>query len=269
MRMKKMLSTLLPVLFAVLVFFISPLQAAQPGQPTKAAQPKFSQLRPITIEPASVLPHDQMAIDFGLTFEFDREYRDREYDNLRLAPMGIRYGLLPDFEIGAHLGFSANDEDDFGAPDDSGFEGLKLFGKLELNKFAAVQFGFNLGGDDDVFPYPSDDFDIFANLALQRSLGPGMLVGEFGYTAQGGDLDFNNYINYGLGYIFPMTQTMSLNAELSGEEDHYGTSANTLDLLLGANIIVVDQIRVSPYFTFGLFDAGPDYAFGAAVEVRF
>ncbi len=224
---------------------------------------------PIRIEPASLLPEGMVALDAGLSFEFDRELRRRKYDNFRLAPVGLRYGVKPYFELGARFGYTINDEDDRLAPDESGFEGFSLFGKLELNKYASLKVGVTFAGDDDIAPYPSDELDLFGNLALHRRMGQGLLYGEFGYTTQGGDLDNSEYFNYGIGYSHPVAHAVSVNAELVGEEEHAGTSANTLDLVLGVNVLAMNHLRLAPFVTFGVNDASPDFSFGSFLEMRF
>lgn len=238
------------------------------AQPKKTKQPKMSTLTPIGIERASVLPPGELALDAGLTLEFGREWMDLDYDNFRLAPLGVRYGIAPSLEIGGFLGFSKNDRDDRGAPDDSGLEGISIFGKLEMNEFAALQVGLTMAGDDDVYPYPNDGFDLFINLPLKRPMGKGLLYGEFGYTVQGGDLDDSHHFSYGIGYAHPLSNGIVFNFELSGDEEHNGTD-NTLDLLMGVNFLATEGLRLAPFVAIGLNDAGPDFALGSSLEIRF
>ncbi|MFH1674601.1 MAG: hypothetical protein ABIF87_14410 [Pseudomonadota bacterium] len=238
--------------------------------PQKAVVSEMSVLHSVRIESASVLSEGELVLDARLAVELDRELSDRDYDNVRLTPIGMRYGVDPSLEVGGFLGFSANDKDDRLAPDDSGLEGLTVFGKLTLNESAALQVGLTFIGDDDVFPYPNDGLDLFVNLPLQRKIGEGLLYGEFGYTVQGGDLDTNDYFNFGIGYAFPVSEEASLNVELAGEEGQLGTSwNNTLDLLLGANFIVDERLRIAPFVTFGLYEASPDFSLGSTLEMRF
>ncbi len=257
MKMRKIVYVLMLILLSGLT--VSVVQA----------QPPMTTIRPVKIETASVLTKGEWALDAGLAFEFDRELRGREYDNFRLAPFGLRYGVVPSLEIGAFFAYSSNDGEDAGAPDESGLEGISLFGKLELNKFAALRVGLTFGGNDDIFPYPNDGVDLFANLALHRPLGKGLLFGEFGYTAQGGDLDGNQYFNYGIGYAIPAGDKVSLSVELTGEEEHIGNSANTLDVVVGVNVLLAHQLRLAPFVVAGINDAGPDFAFGSFLELRF
>ncbi|PLX83287.1 MAG: hypothetical protein C0617_12205 [Desulfuromonas sp.] len=236
---------------------------------TVLAQAVPGTVRPVKIESAAVVPLGQVALEAGLAFEMDREWQRREYDNVRLAPLGVRYGLAPGLEVGGSLGFSSNDGEGAGAPDDSGLEGLSLFGKMQVNEYAALRAGLILFGDEDVYPYPSDGLDLFADLALQRRIEGGLLYGEIGYTVQGGNLDDNHYFSYGLGYAYPVDRAVTINVELGGEEAHEGTTANVLDLLLGANVLIAGQVRLAPYVSAGLFDSGPDFALGTLAEMRF
>lgn len=261
MRKSFVIQTL--VLLAGLSISVTSTQAASR---MKGEMPKLS---PIRIERASVLVPGEVAVDAGLAFEIGREFGNAEYDNFRLAPLGGRFGIADSFEVGGYLGFSSNDQDDLGAPDDSGLEGFTVFGKLRLNEYAALQVGLTLGGDDDIAPYPNDGISVFGNLALQKPMPTGLIYGEFGYTAQGGDFDNSQYLNYGLGYALPLASSINLNFELTGEEAHIGTQANTLDMLVGANFTLTQNVRLAPYVTVGLFDASPDFSIGTAFEVRF
>jgi len=222
---------------------------------------------PIKIERAGVLPRGQAELNAGLALEQDREYLGLEYNNLRLAPLGVRYGLDDSVELGGFIAYSDNSDDDNGAPDDSGLEGLTLFGKLAVNENFAVQAGITILGDDDIAPYANDGLDLFINIPMQRKIAPGLLYGQFGYRVQGGDFDNTTYFNYGVGYGLPIDDTLSLNVELVGEEAQKGT-ANTLDLVLGGNLMLGENARMAPYVSFGIYDDSPDWA-GAFVYVWF
>jgi hypothetical protein len=222
---------------------------------------------PLRIERASLLPSGEIAFDAGVAFESSREILNLEYDNLRLSPLGMRFGVTDSLEVGGFLGFSSNSRDDRRAPDESGLEGISIFGKLALNEFVALQVGLTMGGNDDVFPYPNDEIDLFINLPMQRTLEKGLLYGEFGHTSQGGDFDTNQYFNYGIGYAFPVDDAISLNVELAGEEAQVET-ANTLGLLLGANFMITESLRLAPYVTIGLYDDSPDFSVGLVMEFR-
>jgi len=271
MKIKKAGIVRMLVLFIVFIVISASTAVAQQKniqEPKTIEMPKMTALTPVRIERVSVLSEGELVLDAGLAYEFDREWQDREYDNFRLAPLGMRYGVTSSIEVGGFLGFSANDRNDSGAPDDSGLEGISIFGKMSLNDFASLQVGLTLAGDDDVHPYPSDEVDLFINLPLQRPLGKGLVYGEFGYTVQGGDLDDSSYFSYGIGYALPMEDKISLNFELAGDESHAGTD-NSLDLLLGANFLATERMRLAPFIVIGLFDASPDFAMGSALEFRF
>jgi hypothetical protein len=232
---------------------------------------------PIKIERAGVLPKGSLELDAGLALESGREVAGLEYDNVRLAPFGVRCGLGESAEVGGFLAFSDNSAEDDGAPDESGLEGLTLFGKLALNENVSLQAGFTFGGEDDVFPYPNDGLDVFVNVPMQRKLGKGVLYGQFGYRAQGGDLDDSSYFNYGIGYGLPVANLVNLNIELVGEQAHFAgddadevlLTSNTLDLVFGGSIVASKNLRVAPYISVGIYDDSPDVAGGCYLNVMF
>ena len=223
---------------------------------------------PVRIERAGVLSQGKFQLDAGLAFEKDREIVGLEYDNVRLAPFGLRYGLGDSAEVGGFVAFSSNSEDDNGAPDESGVEGLTFFGKLAMNEYFSLQAGMTFGGDDDIAPYANDGLDLFVNVPMQRKVGPGLLYGQFGYRVQGGDFDDVSYFSYGIGYGLPFSGTLSLNVELVGEEAQKGTD-NTLDLVLGGTITAGQNVGIAPYLSIGVYDDSPDVAAGALLHVMF
>jgi len=218
------------------------------------------------IERVDMLSRGQMEIDAGLAYEKGREYLDREYDNTRIAPLGLRYGLGDSAEVGGFFAYSYNSADDHGAPDESGLEGLTLFGKLGLNEYFSLQSGITFGGADDIAPYANDGLDLFINIPMQRRIGSGLLYGQFGYRVQGGDYDGTSFINYGVGYGLPVNNSLDLNVELVGEEAQKGTK-NTLDLIIGGNFILNSKVRISPYISVGLYEDSPDFAVGSLLHV--
>jgi hypothetical protein len=82
-------------------------QATKPSEttavPKKPLVPEISALTPVRIERASVLSEGELALDARLAIDLNREFRGRDYDNVRLAPLGVRY--------------AANDKDDRLAPE--------------------------------------------------------------------------------------------------------------------------------------------------------
>lgn len=223
---------------------------------------------PVKMERAGVVDRGHFELDAGLAFEQGREVQGLEYDNVRLAPLGLRYGLGDSAEVGGSIACSDNSSDDAGAPDDSGLEGISLFGKLELNQYFSLQAGVTFWGDDDIAPYPNDGLDLFVNVPMQRKLAGGLLYGQFGYRAQGGEFDDTSYFNYGIGYGLPLSGKLGVNVELVGEEEHNGTD-NTLDLVLGMSVMAKKGLRIAPYVSFGLYDDSPDVSVGGMLNVMF
>jgi hypothetical protein len=230
----------------------------------------LAEVRPVKMERVAVLPAGHLAFEAGLALEKDRERFGLEYDNVRLAPLGLRFGLGSNFEVGGFFAYSDNSRNDVGAPNRSGLEGLTLFGKVALNDAIAVQLGLTFFGKDNVFPYANDGLDLFINVPMQRPVGPGLLYGQVGYRVQDGDFDFNSYLNFGIGYGFPMTDQVAFSLELVGEESQPQKGiGNTLDLVFGANVALAQNLRLAPYVSLGLYDSSPDVAVGSFLEVRF
>ena len=228
--------------------------------------------RPITLSSVPVIGTDNTELFGHAAYEFGREAGGQglgtgndtgDYDNLRLGPLGFRYGLTDDFEYGAYFSFVSNSDDDDGAPDDSGLEGITGFAKLQLNRHFALELGARAGGADDVAPYPNDGLDFYVNLPMQRDLGPGLVYGEFGYTIQDEDVG-DTYANWGIGYAHPLDTGTNLNFELRGDENP--TGSNHMDLIVGAGL-QVEQIHLRPYVGLGLYDASPDVSFGIGASL--
>ena len=235
--------------------------------------PAHSQERPLLVERATVLPAGEAAVFGHLAYEIGRESGfgpggDAEYDNARLGPFGARFGLGDRVEVGGYLAANINDEDDTGAQDNSGLEGLTVYGKIAANDYIAVTTGLTVAGSDDVGPYPNDGLDFFVNLPMQRPLGVGLLYGELGYTVQDSDIG-GSFVNYGIGYSVPMNEQLALNAELVGEESNTGfRNGNTMSLVLGGNFQPQRNMDIAPYVSMGLYDAAPSVALGASFEMR-
>jgi hypothetical protein len=229
---------------------------------------EHSQILPLKIEQVEVLPKGNRALNAGLAYEMGREYLGREYDNIRLAPLGLRCGVGDSAEVGGFIAFSSNMDDDRDAPDESGLEGLTLFYKTGMNEYFALQVGITFLGNDDIAPYANDGADLFVNIPMQRQTSSGLLYGQFGYRIQGGDFDGTDYFNFGIGYGLNLNNRMGFNFELVGEGGHKGTR-NTLDLILGSNFLVNDKMRFVPYVSIGIYEDSPDVAIGSLLGYTF
>lgn len=241
--------------------------------------PAHSQERPLLVERATVLSAEEAAVFGHLAYEIGREAGGgagpdapggAKYDNARVGPFGARFGLGDRVEVGGYLTANINSEDDDGALDDSGLEGLTVYGKVAANDYIAVTTGLTVAGSDDVGPYPNDGIDFFVNMPMQRPLGVGLLYGELGLTVQDEqDMTGGTYINYGIGYSVPMNEQLALNAELVGEQDNsFARNGNTMSLVLGGNFQPDRNMDVAPYVSLGLYDAAPSLALGASFELR-
>ncbi|MFP4647809.1 MAG: hypothetical protein ACLFMS_01235 [Halorhodospira sp.] len=237
------------------------LAAASPS----AAEP----YRPLTLTSVPVIGTDNTELYAHAAYGFGRENKQgAEYDSLHLGPLGFRYGLTEAFEYGAYFSFMNNIDDDPGAPEESGLEGITGFAKLQLSRHLALEAGLRAGGADDIAPYPNDGLDLYLNLPMQHEIGEGLAYGELGYTIQDevdGALG-GNYLSWGVGYAHPLEDGTKLNVELRGDEAPVKPDRNHLELLLGAGL-QVEQIHLRPYVGLGIHDPSPDLSLGVSASL--
>ncbi|MCP1675241.1 hypothetical protein J2T57_002389 [Natronocella acetinitrilica] len=229
-------------------------------------------IRPIQIQHAKVTPQDQFELFGNLAYESNREPGEFEYDNLRIGPIGARYGVIRGLEIGGHLTYNSNSGDSNNDPDDAGLEALVLFGKIALVDNVSVEGGVRLAGADDVGPYPMDGIDFYMNLAAEQRVGAdGKIYGEFGYTIQDNDGFGGTYQNWGIGYGHRITPVFALNVELVGDSAPNNLPGpgfgNHMDLVLGANFNLQQVAILKPFVSVGVYDASPDVAIGLGVDM--
>lgn len=236
-------------------------------------------MRPIQIQRAQLVQPGQAEVFGSLAYELSREPitgalgtgpgAQRDYDNLRVGPLGMRFGVTRGVEVGGHLTFNSNRGDSSDDPDESGLEALTGFAKFALAPGVAAEGGVRVAGDDDVGPYPMDGIDFYVNLsAEQRITERGMVYGEFGLTIQDNDGGGGTYENWGLGYAHQLNTQVSLNAELVGDAapSVYG-AGNHMDLVLGANVNVQQTMILKPFVSVGIYDASPDFALGIGFDI--
>ena len=240
------------------------------GAAATAAASAAADYRPLTLGSASVIATGETELFGAASYGAGQEARERgpigesgDYDTFRLGPVGFRHGVFDAVEYGAYLSFVNNSEDDDGAPDESGLEGLTGFAKLALNDHLALEVGTRMGGADDVAPYPNDGIDFYVNFPMQRAVGDGLIYGELGYTIQDQDVG-GTYTNWGLGYAHPLDNGTNLNIELAGDKNPVGD--NHMDLLIGAGL-QVEQVHLRPYVGLGLYDASPDISVGVGASL--
>ena len=227
-----------------------------------------AEMRPIQIQNARVVQPGQMELFGNLAYELSREPAGADYDNLRVGPLGMRFGLENAVEVGGHLTFNSNSGDSSGDPDESGLEALTGFAKVAIFPGISAEGGIRVAGADDVGPYPMDGIDFYVNLAAEQEVGAqGKVYGEIGLTIQDNDGFGGTYENWGLGYAHRINPRFSLNAELVGDAaPSLYAAGNHMDLVLGANYNVQQAMLLRPYVSVGVYDASPDVAVGIGVD---
>jgi hypothetical protein len=224
------------------------------------------------------------SIGGGLRYEAGRELTDsnHEYDNVRLHDVGARWGLTDSLEMGAAFSYSSNSAAS-NTPDRSGLEGTALYAKVPWHEFLATTVRFNFGGSSDVYPYGSEDVDMGVNVPFRFPFARGMLHGELGMTFQSGDamgLDgtsgtpgWDDYVNYGVGYVYDVHRLASMSVEIAGHTSTVtggGASFNDhLELNIGGQLHLSPKTRISPGIGFGLLGGSPNVALGVGFETEF
>jgi TolA-binding protein len=250
-------------------------------------------MTPSQIEPVETQPSGGWLFEAGVNYETGRTLisdfasEDLSYDNIRLQPFSLTYGLNDWIQFGAGIGYSMNSEDNqFGAVDEGGFEGITLSSRFQWNEYIATSLDIGAAGSDEVYPYSNDGFSASLNFPMQMSLGPGSLHGELGYTLNSGDAtltfctlgtcststsDRENYLNYGIGYVYEVNRTFGLSGEIQGNGATVDAddAERMLNLIIGSPIRITEGSHLKPAFTLGLADGSPDFALGLDYGVTF
>lgn len=232
------------------------------------------------IEPVEMVQPGRLLLEAGFAAESGRELRGpaTEYDNIRVSPARVRWGYytgmryLPRVEFGAGIDYSANSRERSGGPDESGLEALHLSAKSRWNRYVGTSLSLSAFGSDDVFPHGNDGLDASLNVPARVPLPVGSLQFEAGYTLKGGD--FENYFNYGAGYVLPgelvsPQNFRSFSLEFVGHETTVDNNGQDhLLALLGVNLRLGDSSQLGIWGGGGLDDGSPDFTAGLRLQYQ-
>lgn len=254
-----------------MVGFNGPVQAEVRGEPR-------------VIENVEINEPGVWSIGGKLRYESGRQLTEtnHEFDNTRLRNLGARWGLTDSLELGAGFSFSSNSAES-NSPDQSGIEGTNLSAKIPWHEFFATTVNLNFSGDNDVYPYGSDGVDVGVNAPFKFPFARGMLHGELGMTFKSSDAVgltgtsgtpvWDDYVNYGVGYVTDIHRLASMSVELAG---HTATVSgggvsyeDSLELNLGTQVHLSPKTRVSPGIGLGLLEGSPDFSLGVGFETEF
>ncbi len=244
--------------------------------------------RPFFIEPVSLNEPGKWRLKTGLRYEGNRVLatdsggNETGYDNLRVAPVRLGYGLVKTLEVGARVGYSKNSADD-GFPDEGGLEGIELYGKTRWHRYFATYLGFNFTADNQVLPHGSDGVDVELTMPVAFPLGGGTFHGELGGVIKNGDVrnssgnavgEWEPSYKFGLGYVMPLNPSMSFTTEVVGqtsplELDSGDEVEDLLELVVGPTVRMSQGARLSPHLSVGLLDGSPELAVGLQFETYF
>jgi hypothetical protein len=216
--------------------------------------------------------------EFGIDWESGRQLTGlsaTEYDNLRLTPLNINYGLTNYIQLGSRLSYSSNTGNSVNNP---GLESFLLTSKYKWNRNFATEVNVGVGLTEDVFPYGGDGTKYGVNIPWQVAMGPGNLIGEIGFSTTDGKISdtttWSGYANYGIGYAYELTRTVAFRTEIAGHgatiERMGGSSAKDhLALIMTPAIELNLRSTIRPSLKVGLADGSPDVALGFKFSMTF
>lgn len=226
------------------------------------------------IERVEVQPPGSLRLDVGLQGESGRQLSPGiEYDNVRLHPLGVRYGLTERVELGVSVGASFNSGD----LEEDDVEFASLSGKYRWNRALGVTLSLFHGVGERVFPYGGDGLGLDLNLPVEYPFGPGRLIGQLGYRVNRGEaapsIPWSNYLRYGVGYAYEMTRRFEVVAEVTGHGPTVelpGTPDRKHQALgFLAHYEPGRASTITPRLAVGLADGSPDVALGVGYRMEF
>ncbi|GEM_PF-2991102 len=226
------------------------------------------------VEDVRIQPRGGFRLELGATYEEERELiDDREYNNVRFAPLRLRYGLRDDFEIALGSGYSLNREVEESGLAEEGFEAVEISGKYRWGPNFSISGGYRHGGSNDVYPHGNDNRMVWMNAPFKTPAGPGAIHYEVGYTfadgRTGDDERLRDHWNWGIGYYFVVSPQLALRSEIVARERLLKGGSNHRDVVVGFDW---RPTRYSTYRTqlqFGVDDGSPDYGVGIKFSYDF
>jgi hypothetical protein len=209
------------------------------------------------------------------------------HDSMDVVAANLVFAIRPieRFEFGGKVGFAdsdlptpLNDQEGSGATD------LDLWGKYELGSLEdgtdlVVGVTATVPTGDDSAGLGMDSFDIGAFVSSRKTMDRFDLVGHVGANFHGDgrilgvDLDGKVSAELGIGFIFPMSETLSLVAEGNIETDQYknaGTLGDTDTRILGGlDWKLADHGMFRGALALGLTDGAPDTQLILGYAARF
>lgn len=235
----------------------------------------------VGISSVEVLPADSLDYTAGLDWESGRSLTSQGngYDNIRLRPLGIRYGYWNTLQLGTDLRYSMNSASGSSGRDNSGLESLNVNTKYRWNRNFAVETSLGFGLSNEVFPYGGDGLQFGLNAPWRAAMGPGSLIGDLGYTLNSGEVDPNidwtGYFNYGIGYQYELTNTLEFKTEIVGHGSTVdpgsgaGSGQRHLAFRIVPTIDMGNNRRLTPSLSMGLSNGSPDLGLGVNFTMRF
>lgn len=202
-------------------------------------------------------------IEYGSGIQF-YSANTRDFNATRFL-LGGGYGMIPNLEVGGRLAYESNSgellQDNWGGVaepvDDGGLDYISAYAKYsftnEISNEVAGEVFLSFAGDNNVY-YGMDGFDFGVKGIFSSDMGIGILHGELGWIAKGGESDiggfatkyslnkanYDNMFTYGVGFEYPYRPELSVTGEIYGWQSPYGKLANQDAVEGGDNFLLAD-----------------------------
>lgn len=213
--------------------------------------------RPLTTDDAGTLGSGAWEIEEG----YELAQPKGGGNNSGSLGTALKYGLLPNFDLGIEAPYSVS------SPNGMGDATVK--GKLSFNEAAALGINVKLTNADAASGLGSGYMDCGINGILSHGIGSVTLHLNLGYTIvgqAGGSNSENNIFSYAAAIEHPFNDRINLMAEIFGSSTPSLTT-NPLDLLFGLNWALNDVFVLDGGLDLGLTDASSQYTAKTGVTV--
>ncbi len=220
--------------------------------------------RPLSTEDAGVVDTGHAEAEVGF------EYVKQADEEMNLSCV-LKYGLVNNVDAGVEVPYhfidvKAGDDVD-GLGDVSVCAKYHLWDEGDTAPAAAVVFTLKTATGDEDDGLGSGELDYGLNTALTKGLGSVTAHANAGYTFVGGGEDV---FSYGLAMEYPLSETVNIVGELTGETAFDGDfDENPCQGLVGLNWALGETVTLDVGVGFPISDASPDLTVTTGLTAAF
>jgi len=219
-----------------------------------AACPSFA-ARPLTTDDAGTVDPGRFEIEEGLIID---QPRGEDIPSSTGMGTSIKYGVLPNLDLGVEIPYSTTDPKGIG---DATIKGkVRIVDESEIIPSVAVGVNAKLPNTDPDSGAGSKYTDYSFLGIFTKEIGP--LKGNINlvYTVIGAPKgeESSDKISYGFAIVYPMNQGLNLMGEIFGEADS-NSEDKPVNLQFGANLSLNDTFTLDSGIGIGLTETSSQY----------